>query len=78
MLFRSAHDIYNARSKVRLKNLAGRSPMEALIAALKGGGLRFNYRTDATGRITHLFFAHPKSVDLLTKYPDVLLLDCTY
>ena len=25
-----------------------------------------------------MFFAHPKSVELLLKYPDVLLLDCTY
>jgi hypothetical protein len=72
------YDIYNARSKLRLRNLAGYSPMEALIAALGDNSLRFNYRTDAIGHVTHLFFAHPKSVDLLTKYLDVLLLDCTY
>src|SRR5438045_8616186 len=58
--------------------LRGKSPMEALIAVLKEGEFHFNYRIDTIGRVTHLFFAHPKSVDLLTKYPDVLLLDCTY
>jgi hypothetical protein len=52
--------------------------MEALIATLEGGEFRFNYRTDAIGRVTHLFFAHSKSLELLHKYPDVLLLDCTY
>src|SRR2546421_2850316 len=39
---------------------------------------KFDYRTDTTGRVTHLFFAHPKSIELLAKYPEVLLLDCTY
>ena len=73
-----ARDLYNAQNKLRLKNLAGRSPMEALIATLQAGTFHFNYRTDAIGRVTHLFFAHPKSVELLLKYSDVLLLDCTY
>jgi hypothetical protein len=71
-------DVYNARSKLRLKNLAGRSPMEALIATLEGGTYTYDYCTDMDGRITHLFFAHPKSVELFHKFPDVLLLDCTY
>src|SRR5207248_1722038 len=73
-----SRDLYNARNKLRLLNLAGRSPMEALIATLDRGEFHYNYRTDVLGRVTHLFFAHPKSVELLRRYPDVLLLDCTY
>src|SRR2546423_2241479 len=73
-----AHDVYNVRDNLRLKNLAGKSPTEALIAALEQGTYQFNYRTNSTGRVTHLFFAHPKSINLFRKYSDVLLLDCTY
>jgi hypothetical protein len=44
-----ARDLFNAQSKLRLKNLLGKSPMEALIATLDRGEYHFNYRTDSIG-----------------------------
>src|SRR5204863_9856815 len=32
---------------------------------------------DSQGRLTHLFFAHPISLELSRKYPEVLVMDCT-
>jgi hypothetical protein len=52
--------------------------MESLIATLEQGVYKFNYRTDPVGHVTHLFFTHPKSVELFQQYPDVLLMNCTY
>jgi MULE transposase domain len=71
-------DIYNMRKQLRLENLAGKTPTEALVTILTTSQYVFNYRTDEIGRVTHLFFAHPRSLQLLEQYPDVLLLDCTY
>ena len=73
-----AKDVYNIRAKIRKENLAGKTPIESLIAILKESDYVFNYRTDNICRITHLFFAHPKSIELFNRYPHVLLLDCTY
>src|SRR5437667_12258850 len=36
------------------------------------------YKTYISSEVTHLFFAHPKSVELFKCYPNVLLMDCTY
>src|SRR3954454_21153651 len=36
------------------------------------------YKTHISGDVTHLFFAHPKSIELFKRYPEILLLDCTY
>lgn len=71
-------DISNVRQKLRLESLGGKSPIEGLIALLSESNWTWEYRTDGIGRITHLFFAHPRSIELLQQYPEVLLLDCTY
>jgi hypothetical protein len=73
-----ASDIYNLRKDIKAKNLAGKTPMEALIDQLSHSNYISDYRTDSIGRVTHLFFAHPRSVELFQQYPDILLLDCTY
>jgi MULE transposase domain len=36
------------------------------------------YKTHISGEVTHLFFAHPKSIKLFKCYPEVLIMDCTY
>ena len=33
---------------------------------------------EGTKRLTHLFFAHKKSLTLLAEFPEVVLMDCTY
>ena len=71
-------DVYNIRNTLKLKNLAGKTPMEALISVLQTGVYTVSYKQDAAGRLTHLFFAHPKSIELLHRFPEVLIMDCTY
>ncbi|CAB5383776.1 unnamed protein product [Rhizophagus irregularis] len=71
-------DIYNIREKFRQKNLAGRTPIQALINKLKEGNFVYEYKCDDTGCITHLFFAHNESVALTRQFSSVLLMDCTY
>ena len=53
-----AKDVYNIRAKIRKENLAGKTPIESLIAILKESDYVFNYRTDNIGRITHFFSLH--------------------
>ncbi|CAB4443289.1 unnamed protein product [Rhizophagus irregularis] len=71
-------DIYNVREKFCQKNLAGRTPIQALIDKLKEGNFVYEYKCDDTGCITHLFFAHNESVALTRQFSSVLLMDCTY
>jgi hypothetical protein len=71
-------DLYNTRAQLRLENLAGHNPTESLLVILKDSDYIFDYKTDANGHVTHLFFAHTKSVTLLKQFPHVFLLDCTY
>ncbi|CAG8458404.1 9522_t:CDS:2 [Cetraspora pellucida] len=71
-------DIYNARERLRQKNLVGRTPVEALIDELKEGDYIYEYKCDDTGHITHLFFTHNESVMLTCRYLFIFLMDCTY
>jgi MULE transposase domain len=71
-------DIYNVRRELRAELLEGRSPIEAMLHELETGSFEFNYQLDQDGHITLLFFAHPESLLLLKRYPEVLLMDCTY
>ena len=73
-----AQDIYNERKQLQLQNLAGRSPIEAMVYELKQMDFFYQYKTLDTGEVTHVFFAHPKSIELYQWYPEVLLMDCTY
>ncbi|CAG8719131.1 17336_t:CDS:2 [Cetraspora pellucida] len=70
--------IYNARDKVRRDNLQGRTPIQALLDKLIEGNFEYDYQYDQSGNLTHLFFAHPKSIVLTKTYNSVLLINCTY
>src|SRR5437870_2946818 len=71
-------DIHNVLQKARIEKLARRSPTQALLDDLQKKEWFFNVERDEVGRITHLFFAHPKCIELTQRYPSVLLMDCTY
>ena len=73
-----AQDVYNVQRQLWLESLAGKSPIESLVHTVTESNYFCNYRTDADRRLSHFFFAHPQSVELLNQYPIVLLLDCTY
>ena len=73
-----SRDIYNLRKKIRLENLQGRTPTQALVKELEEGQFEYDYQCDASGHVTHLFFSHHKSIELARTYSSVLLMDCTY
>lgn len=73
-----SHDIYNARKHQKQVALGGSTPAQALVKALEHSSYYHQLKTDEYGCLTHVFFAHPKSLLQLKSYPDVLLLDCTY
>lgn len=49
-----------------------------MLHELETNSYEFNYQLDEEGRITLLLFAHPESLILLKRYPEVLLMDSTY
>src|SRR3954447_24025725 len=71
-------DIYNVHRELKAELLEGKSPIEAMLLELEENAFEFNYQVDQDGHITLLFFAHPESLILLKRYPEVLLMDCTY
>ena len=77
-LLATARTYYNATAQARREQLKGRSPIQALVDELEGTNWKNMVQCDASGHITHLFLAHPLSVNMTRKYHDVLLLDCTY
>jgi hypothetical protein len=73
-----AQDVYNTRKELKWENLHNKTPIEALLETLEQDTYTFYYKTDLISRITHLFFAYSKSIELLNHFPEVILLDCTY
>ena len=71
-------DIYNIRARQRVESLAGRTPIQILLQDLTTGALFYQHRTDEEGHVTHLFIAHPRSIELFHEHHDILLLDYTY
>jgi hypothetical protein len=73
-----ARTIYNARAAARRDSLNGRTTIEALMDELRDQGYNYDYQCDGANRVTHLFFAHPFSLQLCQLYSTVILMDCTY
>jgi MULE transposase domain len=73
-----AKDVINVQQQQHHINLGGKLPIESLITVLCDSNWTSNYRTDDLGQITNLFFTHPRCIQLLNQFPDMLLLDCTY
>src|SRR5436305_14908854 len=72
-------DIYNERYRQKIAPLAGRTTIEALIDDLNTDPeWECEVQIAATSRVTHLWFAHVDDLARLRRFPDVLLLDCTY
>ncbi|CAG8502740.1 2637_t:CDS:2, partial [Scutellospora calospora] len=76
--FAISKTIYNARDKIRHDNLQGRTPIQALLDELVEENIEHYYQYNQNGNLTHLFFAHPKSIILTKTYNSILLMDCTY
>ncbi|CAG8747078.1 13358_t:CDS:1 [Cetraspora pellucida] len=73
-----SNDIYNMHAQLRQQNLAGRTPIQALVDELQGGNFLYKYKCNNNGSVTHIFFTHKESVSLSHQYSTVILIDCTY
>ena len=70
--------INNIINGARMERLHGRTAVHALLDDLKEKGYVFDYKVDEVGRLSHLFFAHPLSIELARCYGDTAVMDCTY
>ncbi|TVY66378.1 PKS-NRPS hybrid synthetase [Fusarium oxysporum f. sp. cubense] len=70
-------DIYNCIAQSKRELVQGQSNIHALIMQLESEGFWNRIRLDDS-RVTAVLFAHPKSLEYLKSYPEVLILDCTY
>ncbi|XP_021839271.2 protein FAR1-RELATED SEQUENCE 5-like [Spinacia oleracea] len=73
-----ARTIYNLKSKIQKESLGNRSLIQALFEELEQGDFTFTYVKDDRGHLTHVFFAHPRSIMLAKRYSTVFVMDCTY
>nr|CCA16131.1 conserved hypothetical protein [Albugo laibachii Nc14] len=64
----TARTIYNNKAANRLQQLAGRSPIQALIDELEANSWTFEFKTDVNGHLTPLFLAHPAMIRLTLRY----------
>lgn len=71
-------DIYNRISELKDDMHKGQSSIHALINQLDNEGFWSRIRVNENQRVTAVLFAHPKSLQYVQAYSDLLLLDCTY
>ncbi|KAM4067959.1 MULE transposase [Hirsutella rhossiliensis] len=78
--FITGQHIRNAIAAYRVRELAGRTPLQFLYDQLKDLSLGFFFRDtrDQEGRLTDLFIAPRTGIELWRRFPNILLLDCTY
>ncbi|XP_030445922.2 protein FAR1-RELATED SEQUENCE 5-like [Syzygium oleosum] len=73
-----AKTVYNMKAKFCREYLNGRTMIQALMDELSIGGFIYNFKHDAEGHLTHLFFSHPISMALTKSFSSVFVMDCTY
>ena len=73
-----SRNVYSKTAQFRRESLDGRSVIQALLDELGGAGFSHNVKYDHNGHLTHLFFAHPTSIQLTKNYSNVFVMDCTY
>ncbi|XP_062012124.1 protein FAR1-RELATED SEQUENCE 5-like isoform X2 [Rosa rugosa] len=73
-----SRNIYSKIAQFRRESLGGRSIIQALLDELGDAGFSHNVKYDHCGHLTHLFFAHPTSIELTKSYSNVFVMDCTY
>jgi MULE transposase domain len=72
-------DIYNLHRAWRVANLRGDTAVMALLRDLKEKGFWYKIEVDASSnKLTHLYLAHPKAIEVYKMHHELLLFDCTY
>nr|XP_043616942.1 uncharacterized protein LOC122588797 [Erigeron canadensis] len=70
--------IYNARTKLRMAEQVGNSPMQVLMALLHSNNYVYEFSTTASNELENLFFVHQTSFTIWRAFPHVLIIDATY
>ena len=71
-------DIYNQHQSAMRLRLNGKTRTQYLLDMLQSDEYEKDYLKDTDNRLTHLFFAHDKVLQIFKANPDAILLDCTY
>jgi len=71
-------DINNLNASFKKDSLSIFTPVEAVLKLLEVEGFFFRNSVDNEGRLNQLLLAHPDSLNLLRKAPEVLTMDCTF
>ncbi|KAK1262170.1 hypothetical protein QJS04_geneDACA021835 [Acorus gramineus] len=75
----SMKTIYNARLKMRVLQTCGRTHMQQLMKLIYDHGYIERHRVQENAEVvSEIFFAHPKSIQLVHAFPLVFMMDCTY
>lgn len=70
-------DISNFKTYHNTKKLGGLTPINYLLNKLPVEHFRARTAT-VNGNLSRLFLTHPKMIDMVRRFPGVLLMDCTY
>ena len=71
--------IYNAKTKLRIHEMEGRTAMQQLLKVLVAKHYVYWYRSDeTTDEVLDLFWANPSCILLAKCFPSVVIVDCTY
>jgi hypothetical protein len=71
-------DIYNERNRLRAQETDQRPRILALLDELQRTGQTFPYLVNNKDEVTHLYWAHPKSIKLAQRFSHSLVMDSTY
>ena len=75
----TAQDIYNIKQNIKRQKLGCLTPIQALIQHLDSSdSWGYAYAIDQSNHVTHLYCIHEESRRLIKRYPNSLVLDCTY
>ena len=72
-------DVYKAKKKIRHRKLGRYTPTQAILRALTRDSWFVRFELDSkTKRVKRLFFVNKNIREILSKNPEVLIMDCTY
>nr|XP_043611770.1 protein FAR1-RELATED SEQUENCE 5-like [Erigeron canadensis] len=69
---------YNRRTKLRMAEQVGNSPMQVLMALLHSNNYVYEFSTTSSNELENLFFVHQTSFSIWRAFPHVLIIDAMY
>ena len=71
-------DIYNQLKRSRVDKHNGQSNMAALISTLNSNGYWYQIQLGDDNRVHSILFSNINSLQLIKRYPRIIIMDCTY